>query len=108
MRTEVLNKFSFLKDFYFTTSFLQVRRCTTCHYSFITNILPQAHRISAAQCPRAIHSFGITMDASYLTSTEEALEHFKVDEQQGLSEQQVQSAIERYGRNGTVYHHPSN
>ncbi|CAD6575628.1 MAG: hypothetical protein ASARMPRED_007405 [Alectoria sarmentosa] len=39
------------------------------------------------------------MDASYLTSTEEALEHFKVDEQQGLSEQQVQSAIERYGRN---------
>lgn len=45
------------------------------------------------------------MDASYLSSTEEALEHFKVNENQGLSEQQVQKALEKYGRNGTVHHH---
>ena len=48
------------------------------------------------------------MDASYLSSTEEALEHFKVNEDQGLSEQQVRKALEKYGRNGTVHHHIPN
>ncbi len=43
------------------------------------------------------------MDSSFLSSTEQALDHFKVDEHQGLSAQQVQKATERYGRNGTVY-----
>lgn len=39
------------------------------------------------------------MDAPYLFSTEKALEYFHVNEQQGLSEQQVQRALEKYGRN---------
>lgn len=39
------------------------------------------------------------MDTSYLFSTEKVLEHFTVDEHQGLSEQQVQTALEKYGRN---------
>ncbi|KAM0802822.1 hypothetical protein BDR22DRAFT_842511 [Usnea florida] len=39
------------------------------------------------------------MDASYLSSTEQALEYFAVDENQGLSEQQIQRALEKYGRN---------
>lgn len=43
------------------------------------------------------------MDSSFLLSTEEALGHFKVDEHQGLSSEQVQKATEKYGRNGTVY-----
>lgn len=47
------------------------------------------------------------MDASYLSSTEQALEYFTVDEHRGLSEQQVQIALEKYGRNGTVHHHIS-
>lgn len=47
------------------------------------------------------------MDASYLSSTEQSLEHFQVDEQQGLSEQQAQRSLEKYGRNGTVHHHIS-
>ena len=47
------------------------------------------------------------MDASYLASTEEALQHFQVNEHQGLSEKQVQRALAKYGRNGTVHHHIS-
>lgn len=47
------------------------------------------------------------MDASYLSSTEKALEYFQVNEQQGLSEQQVRISLDKYGRNGTVYHHIS-
>ena len=42
------------------------------------------------------------MDSSFLSSTQEALAYFKVDEQQGLSIQQVRQATEKYGRNGTV------
>lgn len=45
------------------------------------------------------------MDTPYLLSTEEALEHFQVSEQQGLSEQQAQRSLEKYGRNGTIHHH---
>ena len=45
------------------------------------------------------------MDTPYLLSTEKALEHFQVNEQQGLSEEQVQRSLENYGRNGTVHHH---
>ena len=47
------------------------------------------------------------MDNSYLCSTEQALEHFQVDEQEGLSEQQVRRSLDKYGRNGTVHHHIS-
>ena len=47
------------------------------------------------------------MDASYLSSTEQALEYFEVNENQGLSEQKVQKALGKYGRNGTVHHHIS-
>ena len=47
------------------------------------------------------------MDASYLSSTEQALEFFAVDENKGLSEQQIQRALGKYGRNGTVHHHVS-
>lgn len=43
------------------------------------------------------------MDSSFLSSTEEALEHFEVVEHHGLSAQQVQKATEKYGRNGTVH-----
>ena len=39
------------------------------------------------------------MDFSYLLTTEQTLEHFKVKEQQGLSESQVEEATEQYGRN---------
>ena len=39
------------------------------------------------------------MDTSYLQTTEEALAHFEVKEQQGLSDSQVQEAIEQHGRN---------
>ena len=63
--------------------------------------------ILTGQCPEAIHSFRNIMDASYLSSTEQALEHFAVDENQGLSEQQIQRALGKYGRNGTVHHHIS-
>ena len=43
------------------------------------------------------------MDSSFLSTTQEALAYFKVDEHQGLSSQQVQHATGKYGRNGTVY-----
>lgn len=39
------------------------------------------------------------MDASYLSSTEQALEYFAADQNQGLSEQQIQIALRKYGRN---------
>lgn len=48
------------------------------------------------------------MEASFLSSVEEALEFFQVEEQHGLSDQKVQEALEKYGRNGTVHHHFSN
>ena len=48
------------------------------------------------------------MDTPFLSSTQKALDHFQVKEQQGLSEQQVQRSLEKYGRNGTVHQHISN
>lgn len=41
------------------------------------------------------------MEASYLLSTQEALEYFQVTEQNGLSDLSVQKAAAKYGRNGT-------
>lgn len=43
------------------------------------------------------------METAYLSSTEQALQHFQVNESQGLSDLQVQQATEKYGRNGTVH-----
>jgi hypothetical protein len=43
------------------------------------------------------------MEAAYLSSTQQALQHFGVSESQGLSDIQVQKATEKYGRNGTVH-----
>lgn len=42
------------------------------------------------------------MEAAYLVSSEDALRHFQVTEQNGLSDVLVQRAIEKYGRNGTI------
>ncbi len=51
------------------------------------------------------------MDKAYACSTQEALEAFKVVEQDGLSAQQVQTSREKHGRNGKVQrmflHHPN-
>ena len=55
----------------------------------------------------ALPSYRDAMDTAYLLSTEKALSHFLVDEQQGLSEHQVQNSLRKYGRNGTVHHHIS-
>ena len=43
------------------------------------------------------------MEAAYLSTPEEALKHFNVSEQDGLSNSQVQEAETKYGRNGTVH-----
>lgn len=43
------------------------------------------------------------MEVAYLASPKEALGHFGVVEQEGLSDIQVQKATDKYGRNGTVY-----
>lgn len=43
------------------------------------------------------------MEASYLSSPEEALRYFDVTEQDGLSDAQVRHATDKYGRNGTVH-----
>lgn len=40
------------------------------------------------------------MDNSFVLSTQEALTHFQVSEDYGLTEAQVQNAYRRYGRNG--------
>lgn len=40
------------------------------------------------------------MEASYLASTKEALDYFQVSENNGLSDSQVEKAIQQYGRNG--------
>lgn len=40
------------------------------------------------------------MENAYTKSPAEALKHFQVEEQKGLSAQQVKSAREKYGRNG--------
>ncbi len=42
------------------------------------------------------------MESAFLSSPEEALAHFDVLEQNGLSDEQVQKNLEKYGRNGTV------
>ncbi len=47
------------------------------------------------------------MEVAYLSSPEEALGHFGVVEQKGLSDIQVQKATDKYGRNGTVHHSDS-
>ena len=43
------------------------------------------------------------MDTSFLLPVEEVLQRFHVDEHHGLSDPQVQTATEKYGRNGTVH-----
>ena len=43
------------------------------------------------------------MEAAYLSTPEEALKYFQVTEQNGLTGAQVQDALKKYGRNGTVY-----
>ena len=43
------------------------------------------------------------MEASYLSSPEEALRYFNVTEQDGLSDARVSHATAKYGRNGTVH-----
>lgn len=45
------------------------------------------------------------MENTYIYSPEEVLNHFHVEEQLGLSDQQVHNATEKYGRNGTVHRH---
>ena len=45
------------------------------------------------------------MEASYLSSAEEALSHFRVEEHAGLSDRQVETNRDKFGRNGTVEHH---
>jgi Ca2+ transporting ATPase len=41
------------------------------------------------------------MDNAYTKTPAEALSHFQVEEQKGLSAQQVQSLREKHGKNGT-------
>ena len=48
------------------------------------------------------------MDSAYLVSPEKALGFFQVTEKDGLSDSQVQQALKKYGRNGTVHHHNPN
>lgn len=43
------------------------------------------------------------MEAAYLSSAEDALRHFEVNESHGLSERQIRQAVEKFGRNGTVH-----
>ena len=88
---------------YFLFPSIWIPHCPSFHYLAIA----KKPSILTGQCPEAIHSFRNIMDASYLSSTEQALEYFEVNENQGLSEQQVQRALEKYGRNGTVHHHIS-
>lgn len=45
------------------------------------------------------------MDSAFLVSPEDALSHFGVAEQQGLSEQQVDRATKKFGRNGKIVVH---
>ena len=40
------------------------------------------------------------MEASYLSSTQDVLDHFQVRETDGLSDLRVQNAVKKYGRNG--------
>jgi Ca2+ transporting ATPase len=40
------------------------------------------------------------MENAYTKTPGEALKHFQVTEQAGLSEQQVQAARQKYGKNG--------
>lgn len=42
------------------------------------------------------------MEASYLASTAEALNYFRVSEQNGLTDSQVRQFTEKYGRNGIL------
>ena len=48
------------------------------------------------------------MEAAYLSTPEEALKYFEVTEQNGLNGTQVQHALKKYGRNGTVHLRGSN
>ena len=43
------------------------------------------------------------MEAPYLSSIEEVLERFHVEEQSGLSDRLVQDATKKYGRNGNLH-----
>lgn len=43
------------------------------------------------------------MENAHCKSTEEVLQHFKVDESTGLSDDQVKRALEKYGPNGKLY-----
>ena len=42
------------------------------------------------------------MDNAYTRTPSEALKHFQVTEEKGLSEQQVQSLREKHGKNGML------
>ena len=45
--------------------------------------------------------YHLGMESAFLSSPEEALAHFQVLEQNGLSDQQVEKNLAKYGRNGT-------
>jgi hypothetical protein len=45
------------------------------------------------------------MEDAYLWSTSDVLSHFKVTEEDGLSDQQVQVQRSKYGHNGMRQHH---
>ena len=49
--------------------------------------------------------YSAQMEAAYLSSTEEVLELFQVDEHTGLSHGQVETNRDKFGRNGTVHHY---
>ena len=40
------------------------------------------------------------MEASFLSSPQQALSHFEVTEQSGLSQKQVHQSLEKFGKNG--------
>ena len=92
-----------LRDFFFLG--IWIPHCPSFQSHYLA--LSKKPLILTGQFPEAIHSFPNIMDASYLSSTGQALEYFAVDENQGLSEQQIQRALGKYGRNGTVHHHIS-
>lgn len=49
--------------------------------------------------------YSANMEAAYLSSTDEVLNHFQVDEHTGLSDGQAETNRDKFGRNGTVLHH---
>ena len=92
---------------YFLKSFIKAWSCTYIPTSWRFPVVFVFHQLSANLSIKGTQRIYNNMEAAFLSTPEEALQNFHVTEQSGLNGPQVQDALKKYGRNGTIqYYNP--